>query len=95
MRAAPIITILACALFLWTAGRSYESGTEVRAYAASLVLWFKGLPELWTLEASTDLTNWFTVVRSGEVPPREFSMTLTNESQAQFYRMRISDPTQP
>lgn len=86
-----VLTIFS-ALLLWTAANSYESGTARRSYPETTVLWFSDLPDAWTLEASTDLTNWYSVISAGEIPPREFSMTLTNERQSQFYRMRIEQP---
>lgn len=53
----------------------------------ALYLTFTNLVAPWQVEATTDLTNWHTIVLSGELPPAEFSLQLSNAGQAQFYRV--------
>jgi hypothetical protein len=53
----------------------------------ALYLTFTNLPDRWQVEATKDLTNWFTVILSGEVAPKRFSLQLTNAREAQFYRV--------
>ena len=43
--------------------------------------------ENWTEEVTTDLTNWFSLVHSGNIPPLKVSLQLSNTAQAQFYRV--------
>ena len=52
-----------------------------------LYLTLTNLPPRWTVEATTDLTNWFSIILSGDIPPRTVSLQLSNAGQAQFYRV--------
>lgn len=65
-----------------------ESTIAMRDEPPALVVTFSKLPDSWTLEKTTDLTNWFSVLVSGDRPPRDLSLVITNRAQAAFYRIR-------
>ena len=67
---------------------AYESTVERRAFAEALVWSVTDLHEGWELQATTDLTNWYSVLRAGELAPRNFTIEIQNSNQAQFYRIR-------
>jgi len=41
-----------------------------------------------TLETTSDLQTWHSVIIAGELAPREIALTLSNKARAQFYRLR-------
>ena len=53
----------------------------------ALYLTLTNLPAKWELQSTRDLTNWYSVTLSGDVPPKEVSVQLTNTAHAQFYRV--------
>lgn len=53
----------------------------------ALYLTLTNLPARWQVEATTDLTNWFSLFLSGDIPPGKVSLQLSNVGQAQFYRV--------
>lgn len=87
MRASVIAGLLACLCGVWLL-RATESRIEYKALPPALVLTFSQLPGNWVVETTTDFTNWHSIVRSGDVPPRQLDFVLTNSAQAQFYRVR-------
>lgn len=80
-----IILILLCGL---GGVMAYEMRIERRAFAEALVWSVDDLPPNWELQTTVDLTNWFTVLKAGEMAPRNFSIQIENTNQAQFYRIR-------
>lgn len=53
----------------------------------ALYITLTNLPARWTVETTVDLTNWFSIFISGDIPPVRVSLQLTNVGQAQFYRV--------
>lgn len=86
MRIAAAIALLLCALGVYLASPT-ESRIEWKALPPALTLTFTDLPPAWTVEVTRDLTNWFSIIQSGDVPPRQLDFVLTNTAQAQFYRV--------
>ena len=86
MRALVLTILLASAI--WFAAAAYESRIERRAYAESLVLSLDELPAEWELQTTIDLTNWFSVIRSGEQAPTTITIHLAGSNAAQYYRIR-------
>lgn len=86
MRTAIILLTVTAQLAQQTSAVSTTIG--VRSFPPALTIVYSELPDKWSLEATVDLTNWYSVIHSGDIAPKEFSFTLTNENQAQFYRMR-------
>lgn len=58
-----------------------------------LVLTLSNLPPAWQLETTHDLTNWFSILKSGDVAPRTVDVVLTNAAHAQFYRVTSLPPS--
>lgn len=87
MKPLAIAGLLACLCGVWIL-RATESRIEYKALPPALVLTFTDLPAKWTVEMTADLTNWYSIVHSGEIPPRQLDFVLTNTAQSQFYRVR-------
>ena len=64
-----------------------DSRIEYKALPPAMVLTFSNLPPAWQVQTSKDLTNWYSVILSGDVPPLTLDFVLTNAGQAQFYRV--------
>lgn len=75
-------------LSLGLAAFALESRIAFRDEPPALTVTFSNLPEFWTLEKTSDLTNWFSVLVAGDRPPRDISLVITNRAQAAFYRIR-------
>ncbi len=67
---------------------AYEGRVERRAFAEALVWSVDNLPENWELQTTVDMTNWYSVLKAGELAPRNFTIEIQNSNQAQFYRIR-------
>ena len=78
------VLLCLCAVFMT---RGTESRIEYKALPPALILTFTDLPPRWTVETTTDLTNWYSIVHSGDIPPKQLDFVLTNTAQAQFYRV--------
>lgn len=87
MRPFAISGLLACLCGVWIL-RGTESRIEYKSLPPALVLTFSQLPGNWVVETTTDFTNWTSIIRSGDLPPRQLDFVLTNSAQAQFYRVR-------
>ena len=86
MRILAIAGLLAC-IFGVVMLRGTESRIEYKALPPALLLTFTDLPAKWSVETTTDFTNWTSIIHSGDVPPLTLTFTLTNHGQAQFYRV--------
>lgn len=79
---AILITLLyaACAVL------AYE--TRLTPDGDAFTLAYTDLDPGWTLETTSDLETWHTVILAGELAPREIALTLSNKARAQFYRIK-------
>ena len=73
---------------IWCGLLAYESRIERKAFEESLVLSLSSLPEAWELQTTVDLTNWFSVVRAGELAPKNITIHIASSNAAQFYRIQ-------
>ncbi len=80
------VCVLPLAITLATFSRAQSVALEDPP--PGLYLTLTNLPARWTVEATTDLTNWFSIIHSGDIPPGTVSLQLTNAGQAQFYRVK-------
>lgn len=69
--------------------------TRIEPDGDAFTLAYTELDPGWTLETTSDLETWHTVLLAGELAPREIALTLSNKSRAQFYRIRTTEPTTP
>ena len=65
---------------------AYE--TRLTPEGDAFTLAYTDLPAGWTLETTSDLKTWHTVILAGELAPREIALTLSNKARAQFYRIK-------
>lgn len=69
-----------------------ERWIGVRSYPPTLTIAFSNLPPAWAVETSLDLTNWISVMKSGDLPPQEIEFAITNAGHAQYYRVTAIEP---
>ena len=65
---------------------AYESRIEPDEDAFTLI--YDDFAPGKTLETTSDLQTWHSVIIAGELAPREIALTLSNRARAQFYRLR-------
>lgn len=85
--------ILIALLYAACAALAYQ--TRITPEGGAYTLAYTDLPADWTLETTSDLETWHTVILAGELAPREIALTLSNKTRAQFYRIRTTEPTTP
>lgn len=78
--------ILIVLLYTVCGALAYE--TRLTPEGDAYTLAYTDLPAGWTLETTSDLETWHTVILAGELAPREIALTLSNKARAQFYRIK-------
>lgn len=80
------------ALLALRVGGEVQRWIGVRSYPPTLIVSFSNLPPAWAIMTSTDLTNWISVMKSGDLPPQEIEFAITNAGHGQYFRVTALTP---